>query len=476
MRSFTFNLLLPALCSTLAAQAAPAGIPPLPSGGKPNIVFILADDQAWNGTSVQMDSQVSGSKSEVIATPNLERLAAAGLRFSQCYAPAPVCSPTRISIQTGKTPASQHWTKAAPSAGNDPSLKMIEANCAKDLEARELTIGELLQTAGYRTAHYGKWHIAGGGPAKNGYDESDGDTSNRDADKYLPPDPCAVFSTSTRAADFMKKTHAAGKPFYIQISSYALHDSENALPETIAKYQKLLPNAKGQEVSRAAIMENLDTAIGNLLKSIDEQDLASSTYVVYMADNGMSSKKGILSGGKGDLREAGIRVPFIIRGPAIPANLFSRTMITGEDLLPTFCSLAGITADKLPKDLAGGDLCPVFAKPETKVTRAFPGMTFHFPHYQGGTPSSALIIGDWKLILYYEDDQIELYNLKNDLAEKTDLSKSESPRAAAMKADLIARLKSEDAWLPKPNPAYDRNALKLDTKSGGAEKKGRSLR
>ncbi|MEN9360835.1 MAG: hypothetical protein RL095_2370 [Verrucomicrobiota bacterium] len=468
--SLVSALLLAAPASPAAPAAKPAAIPPLPAGKKPNIIFILADDQAWNGTAVPMDPQIPGSKSAVIQTPNLEKLAAAGLRFSQAYAPAPVCSPTRVSIQTGKTPASQHWTKAAPGVGDGPSFKLIEADCSKDLEAKEVTIGELLKTAGYATAHYGKWHISGGGPAKHGYDESDGDTGNRDADNLTPPDPLALFSTSKRAAEFIKKSRAAGKPFYVQISSYALHASHNALPETIAKYQKLMPDAKGQEVSRAAIMENLDTAIGQLLKSVDEQGLASSTYVIYMADNGMSGKKGVLSGGKGDLREAGIRVPFIIRGPGIPQNAVSRTLIAGEDLLPTFCSLAGLPADKLPKGLAGGDLRPVLAKPEAEVKRAQPGMSFHFPHYQGGTPSSALVIGDWKLLLDYEDDHVELYNLKNDPGEQNDLAKSEASRAAAMKADLLARLKADDAWMPRPNPAYDPAAPKEATKGSGKSK------
>jgi hypothetical protein len=148
---------------------------------KPNIVFMLSDDQAWNGLSVPMHPDVAGSKGEAFRTPNLEKLAAQGMRFSAAYAPSPVCSPTRISLQTGKSPAQLHWTKAAPAVDGQ---KLIEPRLIKQLSTSEVTIAELLRGSGYATAHYGKWHIGGGGPAQHGYDESDGDTGNEHAYQF----------------------------------------------------------------------------------------------------------------------------------------------------------------------------------------------------------------------------------------------------------------------------------------------------
>ena len=136
---------------------------------RPNIVFMLSDDQGWNGLSIPMHPDISGSKGDIFHTPNLETLAAQGMRFSAAYSPASVCSPTRISLQTGKSPAALHWTKAAPA---EEGHKLIEPRNLKSISPAEVTIAELLHNAGYATAHYGKWHISGGGPEKHGYDES----------------------------------------------------------------------------------------------------------------------------------------------------------------------------------------------------------------------------------------------------------------------------------------------------------------
>ncbi len=160
---FVFIVLLVA-CEPLSTRAAEP----------PNIVFMLADDQAWNGTSVAMHPSISESKGRYFQTPNLEKLAAQGMRFSQAYAPAPVCSPTRISLQTGKSPAQLHWTKAAPAV---EGMKLIEPRLIKNLSQAEVTIAELLKRQGYMTAHFGKWHLAGGGPGEHGYDKHDGDTA-----------------------------------------------------------------------------------------------------------------------------------------------------------------------------------------------------------------------------------------------------------------------------------------------------------
>jgi arylsulfatase A-like enzyme len=243
---------------------------------RPNIILMLADDQGWNGTSVAMHPDAPGSKSDVHKTPNLEKLAAQGMRFSAAYAPAPVCSPTRISILTGRSLAALHWTKAAPP---EAGRKLIEPTNVKNVSESEITLPELLRDAGYATAHYGKWHINGGGPAKHGYDDSDGNTGNEEAFKYTDPNPVNIFGMVKSATAFMEKSKKAGKPFYIQMSWNALHAAGNANKATLAKYAKLnLGNEKRIQV--AAITEDLDTGVGALLKAINDLELTGTTYVI----------------------------------------------------------------------------------------------------------------------------------------------------------------------------------------------------
>ena len=185
---------------------------------KPNFVFMLSDDQAWNGLSVQMQPNNSASKSGIVQTPTLEKLAAAGMRFSAAYAPAPVCAPTRISLQTGKSPAQVHWTKAGPSVNDRLGYKLSVPKSIRNLSTSETTIAEMLKTVGYRTAHFGKWHLSGGGPGKHGYDVHDGNLGNEHAAKFKDPNPVDIFGMAERADAFFKACAVKQKPFYCQLS------------------------------------------------------------------------------------------------------------------------------------------------------------------------------------------------------------------------------------------------------------------
>lgn len=444
----TLPFCLPILCFAISATAAPVE--------RPNIVFLLSDDQDWTGLSVQMHPDLPNSKSDFYRTPNLEKFAAQGMRFSAAYSPAPVCSPTRISLQTGMSPAKLGWTKAAPA---EDGHRLIEGANRKSIRLDETTIGEMLQGAGYATAHYGKWHLSGGGPESHGYDESDGDTGNRDADAHVDPNPVDIFGMTERATAFMEKQSRAGKPFFVQMSYYALHLPQNALKSTKAFYESQPPGAMHSDIDTAAITTDLDTGVGRLLEAIDRLGLGKNTYVIYMSDNGAGGggRGGVrpLSAGKGGVWEGGIRVPLIVRGPGIAPDSWCHERVVGYDFFPTFCHWAEVK-EPLPQGLEGGDLTPLlFGGASAPVKRSRDELVFHFPHYQGDTPHSAILMGDYKLIQFYETGESRLFDLKNDLAESKDLSAAQPTIAADLKGRLGSYLAEVGAAMPERNPNFD---------------------
>ncbi|MEZ6136712.1 MAG: sulfatase [Pirellulaceae bacterium] len=439
---------------------------------QPNFIFMLSDDQGWNGLSIPMHPAVAGSKGEIFHTPNLEKLAAHGMRFSAAYAPASVCSPTRISIQTGKSPAQLHWTKAAPAV---PGRKLIEPRLNKDLSKDEATIGELLQRAGYATAHYGKWHIAGGGPGAHGYDEHDGDTGNENAFKFTDPNPVDIFGMAERAAKFMEKSKLANKPFYIQLSWNALHGAELANKATLARYEKLATN-NAKQAATAAITEDLDSGVGKVLDAVERLGLNENTYIIYMSDNGSGGggRRGGLSGGKGSVWEGGIRVPLIVRGPNVSENSWCHEPVVGYDLLPTFCALAGVSANELPRGIEGGDITSLLHNGgEGIVKRQRDELVFHFPHYQSDDgPHSAIRLGNLKLIHFYEDDRVALFDLSKDIGERNDLAQQIPKDARELKGRLDRYLTAINAQLPTANPNYDPSQPVAPRKGGKNGKQG----
>jgi arylsulfatase A len=437
----------------------------LAADAQPNILLLLSDDQDWTGLSVQMHPDLPNSKSDFYRTPNLEKFAAQGMRFSAAYAPAPVCSPTRIALQTGMNPAKLRWTKAAPP---EEVRKLIEGESRKSIRDDEVTIAEMLKSAGYATAHYGKWHLSGGGPAAHGYDESDGDTGNRDADRHMDPNPVDIFGMGRRAMAFMEKHARAGKPFFVQMAYHALHRPENANKATLAFYEQEPPGRMHADVARAAITTDLDTGVGRLLEAIDRLGLTGTTYVIYMSDNGGGGGRGglrPLTAGKGGVWEGGIRVPLIIRGPGIAATSWSHQRVVGYDFFPTFCRWAGVKAP-LPVGLEGGDLSHLLTGSTEPVKRAREELVFHFPHYQGDTPHSAILSGNFKLLKFYETGERMLFDLSKDLGERNNLAGAQPELAKKLEQQLAAYLTEVNAALPKPNPSHD-PAKPAETKRGG---------
>jgi arylsulfatase A len=437
---------------------------------QPNIILLLSDDQDWNGLSVPMHPDIPGSQSDFYETPRLARFAAEGMRFSNGYAPAPVCSPTRISLQTGMTPARLGWTKAAPPEENH---RLIEGNSRKAIREEETTIAEILQRAGYATAHFGKWHLSGGGPERHGFNVSDGDTGNRDADRHTDPNPVDIFGMTDRAEAFIESHVKSGKPFFLQMSYHALHVPQNAMKSSLARFQAKTPGHMHRNPARAAITLDLDSGIGRLLDFIDDRGLGQNTYVIFMSDNGGGGKgrAAPLRGGKGSLGEGGIRVPFIVRGPGIAPGSWNHQPVIGYDWFPTFCRWAGVR-EPLPENLDGGDLTPLLSGANQPVKRRDPGLLFHFPHYQGDTPQSALRDGNLKLVLHHEDNSRRLFDLASDPSEQHDLSASRREDADRLESKLRARLLDAGARMPRPNPTFD-PAKAPAVRKGAKEPKGK---
>tara|TARA_E500000331_G_scaffold358316_1_gene424221 strand:+ start:11540 stop:13039 length:1500 start_codon:yes stop_codon:yes gene_type:complete len=442
--------------------------------GAPNIVLMLSDDQGWDGLSVQMHPDVDSSKSDLYYTPRLEELAAQGMRFSAFYSPSSVCAPTRISLQTGISPAKNKWTKAAPTITAERNFPMVPIPHRRAILEDEITIGEVLQSKGYMTAHYGKWHISGGGPELHGYTESDGDTSNGNAYDITSSDnPLDVYGMSQRALDFMKRSSEEGRPFFIQISYYPLHEQQEASPLTIKKVKQRPIGLIHHDYLVAAITEDLDSGVGVILDGIEELNLSDNTYIIYMGDNGQRAyehnsncsftevcinreEHAALTGAKGNVSEGGIRVPFIIKGPGINKNSWSHTQAVGYDLFPTFAEWAGIDKQELPKNIEGGSIASILENNGIgEINRIKEELVFHFPHYQDGSPQSAIFLDDYKLIKYYEINKTVLFNIVEDIGEKNNLISTFPNKAAELEIILDTYLKSINADIPAINTSYD---------------------
>jgi arylsulfatase A len=439
---------------------------------QPNIVFILVDDMPWYGTATEQQDGFAGSKMEWRNTPNIDALAKLGMTFSSAHSAAGMCAPSRCSIQTGMTAARTRFSgnggfgESAPSEveyiTKPKGALLLEPMPLGNLNQKFPTIAEELKKLGYATAHFGKWHVYGGGPEKHGYDESDGETSNDEGGKLNtdPEDPKRMFSMTRSTIGFIERQHKAGKPFYVQVSHYAEHSQQQSLPETLAKYEndpriKAMGKNDGKEVAtHAAAVEDMDSAIGVVLRKLDDLGIRDNTYVFFAADNGKGLYNGdhrILRGGKWWLWEGGIRVPMIVAGPKIAKAARCSENVVGYDFLPTFVNLAGGNTKDLA-EIDGVSIKPLLEQGDASgfTDRA---LFFHYPHSRNATTHSAIIKGKYKLYTFYEiPDQPYLYDLQKDIGEVVNIAGQMPEKAKAMKGELDAYLTSVSAYLPKPNP------------------------
>ena len=399
----------------------------------PNFILILSDDQGWNGTSVKMMDNEPASKSDYFETPNLELLAERGIRFSNAYSSAPVCAPSRYSIQFGKTPA---------------RLSLIRVGMNTDHIDHEgfISIPKALKeiNSQYKTAHFGKWGM-GSNPSVFGYDVSDGPTKNKDGNfnnnksqwkNVFKNDPKNIFSLTDKAIEFITSSNKEKKPFYLQISHYAVHSNIESKENSYVQFKEKPKGAQQKHVGFAAMTFDLDEGIGILLKKIKELGIDDNTYIIYMSDNGSvpnipgakkyeKSYNYPLSRGKWDAYEGGVRVPLIIAGPGIKNGLSSETPVSGSDLLPTIIDLAGNKNLKLT-EIDGGSFVPILMNKKNKsIKRPVDGIFFHVPYKNGialKRPHSAVRKGDYKLIKFQDDKSILLFNIVEDKMEQLNLS------------------------------------------------------
>ena len=447
----------------IAAILLVSGVPVADAGPRsvaPNFVVILGEGHGWSSTSVPMDDAVPGLRSAFVRTPNLAKLAAGGMRFANFYASSPRCTPSRAALLTGKSPAQLHMTfvgEGRKESGSDPNGRVIAPPALTELPAGETTIAEVLQRAGYATAHFGKWHLGRVSPSRHGFDESDGPTNNGGPDNVANPHPKQLYGMTERGLDFMARQVKAGKPFYLQLSHYASRQGGDASPQALATVKSWGGNLSERQLAEAAATLDLDIAFGLVLRKLDELGIADRTCVVFTADHGTPGRNPPLAGGKGTIWEGGLRVPFIVRGPGMQPGACSRVRASGLDLFPTFAQMAGIT-NALPGGLEGGSLWPVLTSAEPgAVKRAREEFVVHFPHYDKDAigPSSAILLGDFKLIRIYETSALRLFNMAKDPGERRDLAQEMPEKAKTLDQRLGDYLAAVNAQLPVPNPHFD---------------------
>ena len=409
-----------------------------------NIILILTDDQGWNNTEVPMIESRADTRSDYYLTPSFKRLADVGMTFSQAYAPHPVCSPSRHAIQFGMTPAK--LKKTSNRAVNYPA----------PFPARAIPQVLKLIDPTYRAAHFGKWHMHHH-PAELGYDASDGRTGNHtarqlttDQTKHFPhDDPKRSVSLTDNAVQFIRHQAHTGVPFYLQVSHYAIHLSAEAKPATLARHKARTPGKIHTAYWYAAMIDDLDQAVGRILDVLDELQLTDNTYVFLTSDNGGTARQyphfnKPLRAGKGSYYEGGLRVPFFVAGPGIKPGSYSDVPVVGYDLLSTFAELAGSTKP-LPRGIEGGSVKAVLLNGgKGAVQRPRPGLHFYRPL------DSVLIRDGHKLRRTHRTGEIELYDLAEDLSETTNLVAAKPRLAKRMQAGLEDWTKEIDATTPSP--------------------------
>ena len=444
--------ILGVLCGTVTAAET-----------RPNVVLIFADDLGWT------DLGCYGS--ELYRTPHIDRLARDGMRFTQNYSACTVCSPSRAALLTGKYPARLHITDWIP--GQPPeNPKLIVPDWTKYLPHEETTLAEVFKSAGYATASIGKWHLGGEPyyPQTQGFDINIAGTDKPQPPSYFAPWKIPTLSegnegdyVTDRLAEEAVKFITANRerPFFLYCPHFAVHTPIQGKPDVVAKYQAVpRSELKQNNASYAAMIESLDDAVGRIRQTLDDLKLTDRTIVIFTSDNGgrvPTTSNLPLRVGKGSCYEGGTRVPLIVYSPGVTrANTVSDVPTITMDLSPTLLEIAGLNVESGHR-LDGLSLVPLL-RSEKSLRRD--ALFWHYPHYQhyqlgGTTPYSAIRAGDYKLIEFHADNRIELYDLRDDVGERRELSAQMPEKAAELRNRLHAWRKEVGAQMPTPNPNHD---------------------
>jgi arylsulfatase A-like enzyme len=465
----------------------------------PNIVFVLIDDMGWN------DLGYMGS--DLYETPYIDSLSAKGIRFTDAYAAAPLCSASRAAILTGWSPARQHLHGVTPSKRTakyesafadyeswDVPAKMRRSKAMQvevpiqlgQLPLSSMTIAERLKEKNYATGFFGKWHLgpdADKHPDQQGFDVAVADTPLGFPKSYFSPyqnpnledGPKGEYLTNRltdEACEFMRKSVSQKQPFFCYLSHYAVHGPWQAEAEDMAYFKnKVEPGMIHQNEIYAAMVKGVDDSIGKLQATLRDLGIEKNTLIIFTSDNGAVGKKKTASdspyvsrsiglrGEKALTYEGGIRVPQFMVWPGQIQPAVVDVPVVGMDFYPTLLSVTGLEpAEDNPLD--GVDLSPLFRGGSLDRTQ----LTFFMPHYMGlggdePVPSSGVIRqGDWKLIKFWQGG-FRLYNLKDDLVEQHDLSAAMPEKVAVLEQQLMAELKRQNAFIPAINSDWDEAAF-----------------
>jgi arylsulfatase A-like enzyme len=456
----------------MLAQAVVAALLLLDYGGDartaeparpPNIIFYLIDDLGWTDLSRQ--------GSDLYETPHIDQLARQSMKFTDGYAGCTVCSPTRAALMTGKYPARLHITDWIHGSER-PKAKLTIPQWTQYLPRAEVTIATALKERGYVTAHIGKWHLGDqneGWPDKHGFDVNIAGFEKGSPPSYFspyqiptlkdgPPGEYLTDRLTDEALRFLETNK--DRPFFLYFPHYGVHLPAQAKPDLIAKFQKKIkPGMRHTNATYAAMIASVDDSVGRVAAKLAELGLADNTIVVFTSDNGglMRVTTNVpLRAGKGSAYEGGVREPLFVKWPGVtaPGSVCHEPVIT-LDFYPTFLEITGAKGDpKHNAQVDGVSLVPLLRAPTSKLQRE--ALYWHYPHYHpgGATPYGAIRARDWRLVEFYEDMHVELYNLKDDLGETKDLAKQNPAKAAELRDQLHAWRKAVGAQMPTPNPAY----------------------
>jgi arylsulfatase A-like enzyme len=415
---------------------------------KPNIVFILCDDLGVN------DLSCYGRKDQ--HTPNLDRLASQGMRFTCAYCASPICSASRAGIMTGKAPGRLHITNFLPGRADAPSQKLLNPEIEGQLPLEEVTIAEALHGAGYVSACIGKWHLGGPGflPTNQGFDHAY--VGHPNTKPSATEGGKGEYELTAEAVRWLEENK--DHPFFLYLAHNTPHVPLAAKPELVEKYKD------SWNPIYAGMIESLDDCVGRVMAKIEQLGLTERTIFIFTSDNGglhvfelpntPSTYNAPFRAGKGYLNEGGLREPLIVRWPGkIKAGATNDTPVVLYDFMPTLMTAAGLDVAHTVGPLDGVNILPLLTG-GTILSRT---LYWHFPNYtnQGSKPAGAVRDGEWKLIQDDETGNLELYNIAKDPGEKNDLAKSESVRVSELQGKLAAWRKAIGAQMGTANPHFD---------------------